>query len=85
MNESKATSPSGTEAVRTSSLSGSENSEMAPENTLPANEAITSAPDTQSSPPLQPSKALEIFTRIKHTIGRRLTCPTPTSLLPRTG
>jgi hypothetical protein len=67
MNESKATSPSGTEAVPTSSLSGTENSEMAPENTPPANEPITSAPDTPSSP--RPSKAFEIFTRIKYTIG----------------
>jgi hypothetical protein len=67
MNESQTNSPSATEAGPTSSLSGSEN----PENTPPADEAITSAPDTQSSPPSQPSKAFEIFTRIKHTIGAK--------------
>jgi hypothetical protein len=65
MNESRTNSPSATEAGSTSSLSGTEN----PENTPPADETITSAPDTQSSPPPQPSKAFEIFTRIKHTIG----------------
>lgn len=32
-------------------------------------EATTSAPYKQSSPPAQPSVAFEIFTRIKHTIG----------------
>jgi hypothetical protein len=69
MNGSQTNSPSATEAVPTSSLSGSENSEKAPENTPPANEADTSTPDTQSSPSPQPSKAFEIFTRIKHTIG----------------
>jgi hypothetical protein len=68
MNGSQTNSPSATEAVPTSSLSGSENSEKAPD-TPPANEADTSTPDTQSSPSPQPSKAFEIFTRIKHTIG----------------
>jgi hypothetical protein len=62
MIESQTNSPSATEAGPTSSLPGTEN----PENTPPA---ITSAADTQSSPPPQPSKAFEIFTRIKHTIG----------------
>jgi hypothetical protein len=56
------------EALR-STPSGAENSEKAPENTPPANEADTSAPETQSSLSPQPSKAFEIFTRIKHTIG----------------
>jgi hypothetical protein len=69
MNGSQTNSSSATEAVPTSSLSGSENSEKARENTPPANEADTSTPDTQSSPSPQPSKAFEIFTRIKHTIG----------------
>jgi hypothetical protein len=69
MNESQTNSPSATEAALTSSLSGTENPEKAPENTPPADEATTSAPDTPSSPPPQPSKAFEIFTWIKHTIG----------------
>jgi hypothetical protein len=69
MNESQTNSPSATEAVPTSSLSGTENSEKAPENTPPADEATTSTADTQSSLPPQPSKAFEIFTCIKHTIG----------------
>jgi len=67
MHESQTNSPSATEAVPTSSLSGTENSEKAPENTPPADETTT--PHTQSSPPPQPSKAFEIFTWIKHTIG----------------
>jgi hypothetical protein len=71
MNESQTNSPSATEAAPTSSLSGTENSEKAPKNTPPAYEATTSAPDTQSSRPSQPSKAFEIFTRIKHTIGAK--------------
>src|SRR5271170_4522381 len=69
MNEPQTNSPSATEAVPTSSLSGTENSEKAPEHTPSANEANTSALDTQSSPSPQPSKAFDIFTRIKHTIG----------------
>jgi hypothetical protein len=69
MNESQTNCPSATEAALTSSLSGTENSEKAPENTPPADEATTSAPHTQSSPPPQASKAFEIFTWIKHTIG----------------
>jgi hypothetical protein len=40
---------------------------MTPVNTPPS-EAAASAPDTQSSPLSKPSKASEIFTRIKHTI-----------------
>jgi hypothetical protein len=67
MNESQTNSPSATEAGPRSSLSDTEN----PKNTPLADEAITSAPDTQSSPPSQPSKAFEIFTRIKHTIKAR--------------
>jgi hypothetical protein len=69
MNESQTNCPSATEAAFTSCLSGTENSEKAPENTPPADEATTSAPHTQSSPPPQASKAFEIFTLIKHTIG----------------
>ena len=65
MNESQTISPSATEAGPTSSLSGTENRE----NTPTADEAAASAPYTQSSPPSQPSKAFEIFTRIKHRIG----------------
>jgi len=71
MNEPQTNSPSATEAVPTSSLSGTENSEKAPEHTPSANEANTSALDTQSSPSPQPSKAFDIFTRIKHTIGAK--------------
>jgi hypothetical protein len=69
MNELETNSPLATEAAPTSSPSGAENLEKAPENTPPADEATASAPDTQSSLPPQPSKALEIFTWIKHTIG----------------
>jgi hypothetical protein len=66
MNESQTNSPSAIEAAPTSSLSGIE---MALENTPPADEAATSAVDTPSSPAPEPSKAVEIFTWIKHTIG----------------
>jgi len=55
MNESQTSFPSATEAVPTSPLSATD-------------EAATSAPDTQSSPAPPSSKALEIFTAIKHTI-----------------
>jgi hypothetical protein len=67
MIESQTNSPSATEAGPTSSLSGNEN----PENTPTADEATASAPDTPSSPAPQPSRAFEIFTRIKHTIKAR--------------
>jgi hypothetical protein len=69
MNESHTNSPSATEAASTSSLSDTKNSEKAPENAPPADEASTLAPDTESPLPPQPSKAFEIFTWIKHTIG----------------
>jgi hypothetical protein len=55
MNESQTNFPSATEAVPTSPLSGTD-------------DAATSAPDTQSPPPPPSSKAVEMFTRIKHTI-----------------
>ena len=53
MNESQINSPSATEIDPTS----------------PADEATPQTSDAQSSPPQQPSKAFEIFTQIKHTIG----------------
>jgi hypothetical protein len=49
------TFPTATEAVPTSPLSGND-------------EAATSAPDSESSPPPPSSRAVEIFTSIKHTI-----------------
>jgi hypothetical protein len=55
MNESQTNLPSATEAVPTSPLSATD-------------EAGTSAPDTQSSPAPPSSRALEIFSAIKHTI-----------------
>jgi hypothetical protein len=55
MNESQTNYTSATEAVPTLPLSGTD-------------EAATSAPDTQSSPPPPSSKAVEMFTRIKYTI-----------------
>jgi hypothetical protein len=55
MNESQTNFASATEAAPTSALSGTE-------------EAATSAPDTQSSPAPSSSRAVDIFTSIKHTI-----------------
>ena len=69
MNELQTNFPPATEAASTASLSGAKNLEKAPANTPPAHESTASAPDTQSSLPPQPSKAFEIFTWIKHTIG----------------
>jgi hypothetical protein len=64
MNQSQTNSPSATEAAPTPPFSVTGNSEKA--YTPPTDEANTSEPDTQSSPP---SKAFEIFTWIKHAIG----------------
>jgi hypothetical protein len=55
MNQSQTNFPSATEAAPTSALSGTE-------------EAAASAPGTQSSPAPSSSRAVEIFTSIKHTI-----------------
>src|SRR5271168_4210243 len=68
MNDSQTNPPAVTEAAPTSSP-GVDNSEKAPKNPPRADETTTSAAHTQSSPPPQPSKAFEIFTWIKHTIG----------------
>jgi hypothetical protein len=69
MNDSQTNSPPATEAASTSSLSGIENVEKSPANTPPPEEVATSAPDTQSSPASQASKAFKIFTAVKQTIN----------------
>ncbi len=68
MNESQTSSTPATEAALTSSLSVTENLEKSPTNGPPPEDAVTSAPGTQSPPAPRSSKALEIFTTIKHTI-----------------